>query len=217
MKKTLLSMLAGIAVVGSAFAVPSPDDRRALCEQHPDKYVWVEKTQACIPVLPCLSDNISIVNAYCANVGSFVDEGVMRAVHNKYIEQILHTHALSSSYHDNGGDRGGYYSYKLADGGYISIYVLTGDNPFDDENNPDKNLVLAVCGAYNPSEVFDAGSGVLLRDSVEVNERYNGFACPGIKSAELCDDMTQFISSLGSGEFEGKWDSAQECVLQRKK
>lgn len=64
MKKTLLSVLAGIAVIGSASAVPSPADRKTACEQQPDK-VWVEKTQACIDINPCLSDNEDIKKAYC--------------------------------------------------------------------------------------------------------------------------------------------------------
>lgn len=69
MKKTLISMIAGLTVVGSAFALPSPEDRKALCEKHPDKYVWVEKTQACIPINPCAPDESNWANgvreAYC--------------------------------------------------------------------------------------------------------------------------------------------------------
>ena len=45
MKKTLLSVGAALAVIGSACAVPSVSDRKALCEGHPDKYVWVEKSE----------------------------------------------------------------------------------------------------------------------------------------------------------------------------
>ena len=66
MKKTFCSILAGMVVVGSAFAdAPTIEDRRALCEKHPDKYVWVEKTEACVPINPCESDNAEIKSAYC--------------------------------------------------------------------------------------------------------------------------------------------------------
>jgi len=65
MKKILLSVIAGLIAIGSASALPSPEDRKALCEKHPDKYVWVAKTQACIPINPCMSDDKKIEKAYC--------------------------------------------------------------------------------------------------------------------------------------------------------
>ena len=40
MKKTLLSVIAGLAVIGSANA-----GIKETCSEHPDKLVWVEKTQ----------------------------------------------------------------------------------------------------------------------------------------------------------------------------
>ena len=61
-------------VVPSAFAVPSLGDRRVLCEKYSDKYVWVEKAEACVPLNPCLSDAPSIRNAYCD--GRFSDVSV---------------------------------------------------------------------------------------------------------------------------------------------
>ena len=63
MKKTLLSLVAASAVVGSAFGVPSMDVQKTNCED--GNHVWVEKTNTCIPKNPCLSDNAEIKNAYC--------------------------------------------------------------------------------------------------------------------------------------------------------
>ena len=65
MKKSLLFGLGGFMIVSSVFALPAPEDRKALCEKYPDKYVWVEKTEACVPVNPCLSDNAKIKQSYC--------------------------------------------------------------------------------------------------------------------------------------------------------
>jgi len=70
MKKMTLSILAGLMIIGSAFAVPGPEDRKALCDKHPDKYVWVEKTKACIPINPCDPTKSSnwfsgVRDAYC--------------------------------------------------------------------------------------------------------------------------------------------------------
>ncbi len=62
MKKTLLCVLAGVAVIGSANA-----GIKETCLEHPDKLVWVEKTQRCIPINPCKSDDESIKKAYCMN------------------------------------------------------------------------------------------------------------------------------------------------------
>ena len=64
MKKIIFGILAGIVIIGSASAVPSPADRKRLCEQQPDKFVWVEKNQACVPINPCLSDNREVKLAY---------------------------------------------------------------------------------------------------------------------------------------------------------
>ena len=63
MKKTLLSVLAGLAVIKAASAVLSVEQRRAMCEDFGD--VWVESTQACIPQDPCSSDDETIRNVYC--------------------------------------------------------------------------------------------------------------------------------------------------------
>ena len=68
MTKTLLSILVGIVVAGSASAVPTPDDRRALCERHSDKYVWVQNTGACVSINPCKSDDYTIKDAYCVDI-----------------------------------------------------------------------------------------------------------------------------------------------------
>ena len=59
MKKTLLSVLAGLTVVGSAIAAPTPEDRKALCQLLMEKgtHVWVDKSQACIPRNPCGNDS----------------------------------------------------------------------------------------------------------------------------------------------------------------
>ena len=63
MKKTLLSVLAGLVVIGTATAVPSMDVQQKNCED--GQHVWVEKTKTCVPINPCLSDDADIKRAYC--------------------------------------------------------------------------------------------------------------------------------------------------------
>ena len=68
MKKTLLAVMAGLTVVGAASAAPTPEDRKKLCEMLMEKrtHLWVEKTQACIPLNPCGNDvDPEIRKAYC--------------------------------------------------------------------------------------------------------------------------------------------------------
>ena len=67
MKKTLLSITAALAVIGSANA-----GLKETCLEHPDKLVWVEKTQRCIPINPCESDDAEIKRVYCDDI-TFAD------------------------------------------------------------------------------------------------------------------------------------------------
>ena len=60
MKKTLLSVLAGVAVITSASA-----GIKETCLQNPDKLVWLEKDNTCIPVHPCENEKYS---AYCDKI-----------------------------------------------------------------------------------------------------------------------------------------------------
>ena len=63
MKKTLLSITAALAVIGAANA-----GIKETCLEHPDKLVWVEKTQRCIPINPCESDDAEIKRVYCDDI-----------------------------------------------------------------------------------------------------------------------------------------------------
>lgn len=87
MKKTLLSVIAGLAVINVASAVPSPADRKALCEKHPEKYVWVERDQFCAPINPCKSDNQSVQLAYCRDVEFPFDTSKRDLVVNRLVEK----------------------------------------------------------------------------------------------------------------------------------
>ena len=66
MKKTLLSVLAGITVIGSAAALPTPKQRELLCKKRPDKYLWVPAGDgACVEYNPCMSDSSTDREVYC--------------------------------------------------------------------------------------------------------------------------------------------------------
>lgn len=120
MKKTLLSLLAGIAVIGSASAVPSPEDRKALCEKHPEKYVWVEKDQFCVPINPCESDNVEIKRAYCVDFGlcapGDTDEILKLWIGKWFGREIIELKHLDSKAVGVKTDDGQYFAYWCTTG-----------------------------------------------------------------------------------------------------
>ena len=119
MKKTLLSAVASLAVIGSACAA-GPD----TC--NPDKYVWVEKDELCIPKNPCKSKSDVIRNAYCITVFDGLQlpwETAGEWLAEAYIKNVLNT---TGSYQNNLGRNAtthlwgnDYMDYKLYNGGYV--------------------------------------------------------------------------------------------------
>ena len=117
MKKLLLSVLTGIAVIGSASAAPSPSDRKALCERYPDRYVWVEKDEFCVPINPCESGNDAIRRAYCSNTIVLPYDIEKRdMIIDRYLNKVMH--AAVSEVVKISGDVVG---IKTNDGGYIAF------------------------------------------------------------------------------------------------
>lgn len=193
MKKTLLSVLAGLTVIGSASALPTPEDRKAMCEKHPDKYVWVEKTQACIPINPCASklgwDDPTVMQTYCANFfGNFGEK--QKLVHQRYIEQVLKTKISETMPRMFVSDSYGDFidAYKLQDGGYIAFNGKSDDT--------DDDMVTAVCFAH--------GHG-----TTGVND-FRG--CLGDFTQAQCTDMADFMTLLSDKLCEGTLDT-YSCIF----
>lgn len=147
MKTTLLTIFVVFAVVGTAFAVPSAGDRKALCKKYSDKYVWVEKSEACIPVNPCLSDAISIRNAYCDNI--FADVGVK----NYGVAEELVRQYIGGSFAVNkvpGSNR--YVAATQQAGDALSVYdyrVFEFQDVGINGDDTDDAAFRAACLAYN--------------------------------------------------------------------
>lgn len=87
MKKTLLSVLAGLAVITSASA-----GIKETCLQNPDKLFWVEDSQACVPLNTCYETKYS---AYCEKMFAsehvnfqMETEDIASKVAKNYIKQV---------------------------------------------------------------------------------------------------------------------------------
>ena len=116
MKKTLLSMAAALAVIGSAYAAPSVEDRKAFCDEHPDKYVWVAKDEFCSPINPCESNNETIKKAYCSSFELYNFGKKRDLVIDRYVEKVLNTKVSDIKEVSDCN-----FGVKTSDGGYLLI------------------------------------------------------------------------------------------------
>ena len=155
MKKTLLSVLAVVSVMGAASAVPSAADRKAMCESKPDKYVWVEKNQACVPVNPCTSSNDDMKAAYCDRTFKDIQmwDGA-RTIATVYLSRVRKVRGDFDYEHSTTGVKyygQDYLAYKTSDGGYI---VLEFDDTSDFVDSSE-DYIKAACLAYGQTPTKD--------------------------------------------------------------
>ena len=181
MKKTLLSVLAGLAVMGSASAAPTVEDRKALCDILIQKgtHVWVEKTEACIPVDPCGNGvNDTIRSAYClTDLGErFVFRGVdgLADFVKRYTEKVLKAPTPQPDM---------LYGIAPQPDGYKGVYTT-------------KTADLGFFG-FN-YEIREKGPLVNRKPVCLVfgRETSAGAGCKGVESEQECTDMFDFYNLL---------------------
>ena len=215
MKKTLLSVLAGLIVIGSASAVPGPDDRKKLCDQHPDKFVWVEKTQACIPINPCAYGvNENIAEAYCLDkvfitLPKEVDKRTM--ILERYVTNVLKTSIVTTNllYDCPEEDVGKYCSNALAiktsDGGYFAASysdtwsVTPAYENWEGEARSYARAYAGECYGYR---------FMYMDHSDDMSAK--------VSNKAECEDIADFASVLLGDivNYEFKTDT-QECILKK--
>ena len=188
MKKTLLSAVAGLAVIGSVFAVPSVSDRKALCEKHPEKYVWVEKTQACVPINPCKSDNSAIQEAYCNRVFKNVQlgnwtEGVVAV--KAYLQKYLAVNMMNSNLKlrhevDTSVFGQDYIPAKTSDGGYVVF-------EFDDLSD--------IAGGDRYDGAVESACIIQGGRYASITTEGNGLYCLNMDESD-CSDISELASSI---------------------
>ena len=178
MKKTLLAVMAGLTVVGAAFAAPTPEDRKKLCEMLMEKktHVWVEKTQACIPSNPCGNDvDPEIRKAYClSDLGEY-----FRFREEKDLRDFVVRYAVKSGF---GIDYSASDQGKYAETYHDVWYVMTDD------------------GGYFTFEYIGSPNGPLVNRKpvclVFGRETSDGAGCNGVESEQECNDMSDYWNLL---------------------
>lgn len=163
MKKTLLSVTAALAVIGSACAVPSVEDRKALCEKYPDKYVWVAKDEMCVPINPCESGNDSIRTAYCFDIIVLPSNKEKRnMIMDRFVHEVMHTVASDVIEISDG-----VVGIKTNDGGYIAF--LQGSK--SDQSACLLNLMYSV-SAYGhlPTDLYQETDTYILLGYGDLND-----------------------------------------------
>ncbi len=195
MRKTVVSVITGLTVIGSAFAIPSPGDRKKLCESKPFDFVWVEKTQTCVPINPCTTSNSKIRDAYCILAGGVVGAGdnAEEAI-RRYAKSVMKIGVDSIKFVESSYGRPG-WSLRTTDGGY---YVVEFDGYAKGKDI--KAQLEVACWAYGKELYFYTD---------DENPRYG---CLGSVSKKECDDMADFASLLTGNLVEGEIEQLGQKV-----
>lgn len=199
-KNLICNALFLMTVCSSAFAV-SADDRQTFCESHPDKYVWVEGTEACVPINPCLSDNEAIRKRYCVRlfaIGKLSDDK-MNLVFDRYSKEALEgTHIDVKKLDEYEG--GVYYSIKSSTGAYLVTEASKGaDLNWSIANNA--FFAYGTSGTWDPYGEEKYGIDKPVFYSFESLDE------------EKCRDIADFASLLADEMVEYKLSSDQKCLL----
>ena len=202
MKKTLLSVLAGLTVVGSASAAPTPEDRKALCDLLIQKgtHVWVEKTQACVPVDPCNDQNpVDIRTTYC--IGQIFLPNEQRAIDlffERYAENVLKTQIA-----DINKSNEQLITITTKDRGYYAAYNFT----------PDKCLqrTVTVTKAYGQRYKDMSANSDVWKPGVVLY-------MPNVKDKTMCEDIKDFANLLyATTDTDMIFDEEYGCVANCQK
>ena len=202
MKKTLLSVAAGLAVVGAANA-----GIKETCLEHPDKLVWVEKTQRCIPINPCKSDDKEIHDAYCVDWGfcaPVVTDKQLKLWLSKWIRSdVIEIKRLGLN--ENGAETVG---AKTADGYYFAYWCAA-----EDERDWGCALVAdKVAEAYN----HDTARYYLSAEDKQIVEQGgmidNQNKYIYAENEAKCVEIKEFAEALFEQQYDVKYED-NKCIF----
>ena len=179
--KKIYFIFIGLFVANSVFAVPTVDARRDLCKTKPFDFVWVEKTQTCVPVNPCESKTQAIRDSYCVQVGVYVSsEENAKLMVTRYVERVLKRRIVGFvtveprlAWTGEYAIEVPYIGVHISDGGY---YVFRFYSPQID------NFLAGACWAYG-------------HEYIEQQEKEHEYLCI-VASEQECIDIADFASVL---------------------
>lgn len=192
MKKTLLSIVVIISVIGVAKA-DIVEKLKGVCLQHPDKLVWVEKTQRCIPINPCNSDDKKIRAAYCNQI--FNETITYGSLYKGLIElyadmQGIECEPIESKSLDK--------NYIMCKGSDVMVFEFA-------------DIRAGSLGDYRQTAGTVAKA---LCDAVSAKQRKGA---PHCKVDEItCDKIADIVIKYRPGEIKSVWysDVGEECVVE---
>ena len=185
MKKTLLSIVAGLVVINTASA-----GIKETCLENPDKLVWVEKTERCVPINTCKASDPAIVDSYCNRVFKDVQLGNWRkgaTVVEEYVRNNLGVSVTIEELKNHGVDTSffgqDYVRAVLSDGGYM---VFEFDD-LSDMGGADvrEGAGRAACAVYGGEW-----------SSFDGNQRHA--SCEGLSEAG-CEKVAELMTELRDG------------------
>ncbi len=214
MKKTLLSVLAGLTVMGSAFADgPSVEDRKKLCQLLIDKgtHVWVEKTKACIPVHPCSSEDESIRKAYCDM--AFLETGrstIESRAGAKLLREHLYTKAnieTSISSNDNAILQSWQIDDDVLGGGTQPVLLVQYDGmylemPFTEDKAAKYTADGTACWIF-------AGELHSKDETLNTEDMHCYFT-----NRQSCERLANFLSDLHGEKMDFTWSDNVDCRIK---
>ena len=206
MKKTLLSVTAALAVIGSACAAPSVEDRKALCEKYPDKYVWVAKDEMCVPINPCESVNMTIKEAYCVEVNDFSfpkEPERLSLLLDRYTEKVLKSGVFATRELGEG-----YIALITLDGGYRVINPVKGYDNIGKYTSRFQEALGPALWAYG-YKPYDCSDHDYKRG--DIDNPYWIITC-NITETE-CDDIRDFASLLGDYIFDNEYEDGKCWII----
>lgn len=201
MKKTLLLIVASLAVINVAYAIPSMDVQQKNCED--GQHVWVEKTKTCVPIHPCDSEDSSIRNAYCDEFFGYIhfDDAAKR---EKLLKKYLNTNNAKVELSSINSER------MYSDVMLVKYDGLYKEMPYGWETESFGRFVahIGACHLY----------GGDYAESTPYNKEEEYTYCGKIESISQCKELAAFISDLEGRkidyQYDAEWlDGWRVCIL----
>ncbi|MCR4917426.1 MAG: hypothetical protein K5912_00590 [Alphaproteobacteria bacterium] len=197
MKKTLLSAIAGLAVIGSAAAIPTPDTARENCMKLGGTHVWVEKNKECVPINPCTEPKDSEYHKnYCLHyIIQVSDEEKARLWVKRYTQNVLKASPVNIQIEQTNNLPANYFylRVKTSDDGYFETEVQYAENHIKMDTSCSSSLFAATIAYLNPDHNKQSLWNYKYTDPDGKRTYYLN-----TPSKKICQDIIDFSDTLAN-------------------